>query len=58
MTQEENGKVAETTTQIDNKMDIKQVQYELNKRPRKKLNFDNPKKIFFASLPNNVAFNT
>lgn len=41
-----------------NKQDIKLIQYELNKRPRKKLNFNNPKKIFFASLLNNVAFDT
>ena len=37
---------------------LKQIQYDINKRPRKKLNFESPKKIFFASLPNNVAFNT
>lgn len=37
---------------------IKQIQYQLNQRPRKKLNFETPKKIFFASLQNNVAFNT
>lgn len=37
---------------------IKQVQYDINKRPRKKLNFESPKKIFFASLQNYVDFNT
>lgn len=41
-----------------NKQDIKQVQYELNKRPRKKLKFETPKKIFFASLLKKVAFTT
>lgn len=41
-----------------NKQDVKQVQYELNKRPREKLNFETPKKTFLASLLNNVAFDT
>ena len=37
---------------------IKQIQYDINKRPRKSLNFESPKKIFFASLRNIVALNT
>lgn len=39
-----------------NKQDIKQVQYELNKRPRKNLKFKTPQKIFFASLLKKFAF--
>ncbi|MDO5023150.1 MAG: IS30 family transposase [Eubacteriales bacterium] len=41
-----------------NNKDIKQIQYAINKRPRKNLNFECPKKIFFASLHQNVAFST
>ena len=29
---------------------IKKVQYKINKRPREKLNFDCPKRLFFAYL--------
>ena len=30
--------------------DIKQIQYKINKRPRKKFNFENPKKLFFQKI--------
>jgi IS30 family transposase len=29
---------------------IKEIQYKLNKRPRKKINFHSPKEIFFLNL--------
>ncbi len=35
---------------------IKNVQYEINNRPRKKLDYKTPKKLFFLSLNNKVAF--
>ena len=41
-----------------NRPDVKQIQYDINKRPRKNLNFECPKKIFFAYLQLNVAFTT
>ncbi|MBQ5466901.1 MAG: IS30 family transposase, partial [Muribaculaceae bacterium] len=31
---------------------IKQVQYKLNRRPRKKLDFDTPKSSFFKNINN------
>lgn len=34
---------------------IKNVQYKINKRPREKLNFDCPKRLFFALLHRKVA---
>ncbi len=33
-----------------------EIQYKLNRRPRKNLNFDNPKNIFYNFVNNNVAF--
>ena len=33
-----------------NSREIKQIQYEINKRPRKLFNYETPKRIFFASL--------
>lgn len=40
-----------------NHQDIKEIQYKINKRPRKKLNFENPKNIFL-SLKKCVAFSS
>jgi IS30 family transposase len=40
-----------------NNQQIKQIQYNINNRPRKKLNFYSPKEIFFLNLQNiKVAF--
>ena len=39
-----------------NDLDIMEIQYKLNRRPRKNLNFDNPKNIFYKFVNNNVAF--
>ena len=40
-----------------NQQQIKEIQYKINSRPRKNLNFFSPKEIFFANLQNNkVAF--
>ena len=38
-------------TEIDDET-IKQVQYKLNRRPRKKLDFDTPKSSFFKNINN------
>ena len=37
-------------------MEITEIQYRINKRPRKKLNFKAPIEIFFSSLNEKVAF--
>jgi len=40
-----------------NEQQIKKIQYKINNRPRKNLNFYSPKEIFFRNLQNNkVAF--
>jgi IS30 family transposase len=39
-----------------NNQQIKEIQYKINNRPRKKLNFYSPKEKFFLSLQNKVAF--
>jgi IS30 family transposase len=40
-----------------NQQQIKEIQYKINNRPRKKLNFKSPKEIFFLNLQQNqVAF--
>ncbi len=39
-----------TNLNVYNYQYIKNVQYEINSRPRKKLNYTNPKNIFFLSL--------
>ena len=31
---------------------IRKIQYKINRRPRKKLNFDCPKNVFFRQLAN------
>ena len=36
--------------------EVKQIQYKLNRRPRKKLNYKTPAQLFFASLENKIAF--
>lgn len=35
---------------------IKEIQYKLNRRPRKKLEYKNPLQLFFSSLEKKVAF--
>ena len=40
---------------VSNK-EVKQIQYKLNRRPRKKLNYKTPAQLFFASLENKIAF--
>lgn len=39
-----------------NEQQIKTIQYKINRRPRKKLNFENPKNIFYNFVNNKVAF--
>jgi IS30 family transposase len=39
-----------------NNVEIRNIQYKLNKRPRKKLNYENPKNIFYKFVNNYVAF--
>ena len=39
-----------------NDMDIKQIQYKTNRRPRKSLGFDCPKNIFYLNLNKKIAF--
>ncbi len=39
-----------------NKQKIKEIQYEINKRPRKKLNFSSPLEVFFSLCNKKVAF--
>lgn len=41
-----------------NRQDIKQIQYKINRRPRKRLGFDTPKHLFFLSLQQKVALVT
>jgi len=36
--------------------DISDIQYKINRRPKKKLNYDCPKNIFFKFVSNKVAF--
>ena len=38
-----------------NEQTIKNIQYKINQRPRKKLQFHNPKHIFYTNLVNKVA---
>lgn len=37
---------------------IAEYQYKINNRPRKKLNFDSPKNVFYKFINGNVAFGT
>ncbi|KAA6326281.1 hypothetical protein EZS27_024594 [termite gut metagenome] len=37
---------------------IKNIQLKINRRPRKKLNFEEPYNLFYKMLNNKVAFNT
>jgi len=41
--------------QYDDKQ-IKQIQYKINRRPRKKLNYETPKNLFFKFVNQKVAF--
>ncbi|WP_036602356.1 IS30 family transposase, partial [Olivibacter sitiensis] len=38
-----------------NEQDIRKIQHKINARPRKKLDYQNPKSIFYATLDQNVA---
>ena len=38
-----------------NDQNIKEIQHRLNKRPRKKLGYENPKHIFYSNLKTKVA---
>ena len=38
-----------------NAMNIKDIQHKINQRPRKKLDFDNPKHVFYTNLDKKVA---
>ena len=37
-------------------MEIKLIQYKINRRPRRNLNYDNPKNIFYKVVNTKVAF--
>ena len=39
-----------------NDLDIKNIQYKINRRPRKKLGFDCPKNVFYLTLDKKIAF--
>ena len=39
-----------------NDQQIKSIQYKINRRPRKNLNYDNPKNLFYKFVNNKVAF--
>ena len=39
-----------------NDNEIKDIQFKINRRPRKKLNYDNPKNIFYKFANKKVAF--
>ena len=39
-----------------NQQQIKNIQYKINNRPRKNLNFNSPKECFFLNLQSKVAF--
>jgi len=39
-----------------NEQDIKDIQYKINRRPRKNLNYDNPKNLFYKFVNEKVAF--
>lgn len=41
-----------------NELQIKNIQHKINRRPRKKLNFENPKNLFFNFVNKKVAFAT
>jgi len=46
----------ETNFSEFNDLQIKEIQYKINNRPREKLNYYSPKEIFFLNLNNKVAF--
>jgi len=39
-----------------NDKEIKEIQYKINRRPRKKLNYENPKNLFYKFVNQKVAF--
>jgi IS30 family transposase len=39
-----------------NEQDIKDIQYKINRRPRKNLNYDSPKNLFYKFVNEKVAF--
>ncbi len=39
-----------------NEQEIKEIQYKINRRPRKNLNYDNPKNLFYKFVNQKVAF--
>ncbi|MDD4149127.1 MAG: IS30 family transposase [Bacteroidales bacterium] len=39
-----------------NDLQINEIQYKINRRPRKNLNYDNPKNIFYKFVNKKVAF--
>ena len=41
-----------------NDQDIKQIQLKINRRPRKKLGYESPKKLFFNFVNKKIAFGT
>ena len=41
-----------------NNQEIKEIQHKINRRPRKNLNYDNPKNLFYNFINQKVAFAT
>ncbi len=41
---------------IYNEQEIKAIQHKINRRPRKNLNYDNPKNIFYKFANKKAAF--
>lgn len=39
-----------------NEQEIKEIQHKINRRPRKNLNYDNPKNLFYKFVNQNIAF--
>ena len=39
-----------------NEQEIKEIQHKINGRPRKNLNYDNPKNLFYKFVNQKVAF--
>jgi len=51
-------KPKKTIINESNTQNIKEIQYKINRRPRKNLNYDNPKNLFFKFVNNKVAFDS
>ena len=45
-----------TTFNLYNEQEIKSIQHKINRRPRKNLNFNNPKNLFYKFVNQKVAF--